>query len=121
MSEDMRGTEGDRRAAAQSAAGSGEVAVVGEAEPREILQMLSVRMEPQLIRQLRRVASEQGVRVSDLLRDAAEGIVARHDQATLILHVAPSPVRTPDIQPILTVSYFDGCEVHGSGVYSGVA
>ena len=45
-------------------------------EPRHLGQMISVRAEPQLAEALREVASRRGTTVSELLRDAAVGLVA---------------------------------------------
>ena len=42
-----------------------------EVPPSDLKQVLSLRMEPQLIRSLRRIASERGTTVSELLRAAA--------------------------------------------------
>ena len=46
-----------------------------EVPPSDLKQVLSLRMEPQLIRSLRRIASERGTTVSELLRAAAADIV----------------------------------------------
>ena len=74
---ERRETEIARREAARSAP-DGPVEALGEVPGRAIKQMLSLRMEPELIRQLRQVAKERGTSVSDLLRDAAAGLVASH-------------------------------------------
>ena len=70
-------SEKDRRDLAQTAAGE-PVDVVGELAPKELRQMLSLRVEPALARELRAVADERGITVSELLREAAARQVAEH-------------------------------------------
>lgn len=73
----MNGDEKERREAALAAMG-GEVLDARAVRPREVRQMLSVRMEPQLIADLREVAEARNEKVSDVLRDAAVRVVAEH-------------------------------------------
>ena len=46
-----------------------------EVERRSIKQMVSVRLEAQLLKELRLLATERGLSISDLLREAALGLV----------------------------------------------
>lgn len=45
-------------------------------EPRRVPQMVSVRLDPELVRTLREIAGERGVSLSDILREASERLVA---------------------------------------------
>jgi hypothetical protein len=59
-------------------AGAGALAVPGSGrplEPREIKQMLSVRLEPELISQLRDLATKRGQSISDVIREALVQLV----------------------------------------------
>jgi predicted DNA-binding ribbon-helix-helix protein len=69
MSEKMR------REAAESAAVDPD-ADAREVPGRVIKQMVSARLEAQLLKELRLLAEERGVSVSDLLREAAIKLVA---------------------------------------------
>ncbi len=56
--------------------------------------MLSLRMDPQLIRSLRRIASERGTTVSELLREAAADTVNDAPVPTVVTYRAlPQPAR----------------------------
>ena len=57
-----------------------------EVPPSDLKQVLSLRMEPQLIRSLRRIASERGTTVSELLRAAASGIVSDASVPTVVTY-----------------------------------
>lgn len=75
MSEDKRQSELARREAAQQEAGQVDVSPVGAVRPRKIRQVFSVRLEPELIRELREVAQQRGVSISDVVREAAVTLV----------------------------------------------
>ncbi|GAA4296777.1 ribbon-helix-helix domain-containing protein [Mycobacterium paraffinicum] len=71
-----REDEKRRREAAQ--AGDAEVEPGGhEVAPRSIKQMVSVRLEAHLLKELRQLAERQGASVSELLRQAAIDLVLR--------------------------------------------
>lgn len=70
-----RRSERKRRGEAQRLADGLVEEAVREVPPSDMKQMLSLRMDPQLIRGLRSIASERGTTVSELLRDAAADIV----------------------------------------------
>lgn len=90
MIENMTKSEFERREEALSSKG-GEVS----GEPREIVgrdlrQMLSVRIESDLIAELRLVANKRGLKVSDLLREAAARIVSEYE--TPVVQIRPTTV-----------------------------
>lgn len=70
MGNDPREDEKRRREAAQAATARVEPGGA-EVERRSIKQMVSVRLEAQLLKELRLLASERDMSVSDLLREAA--------------------------------------------------
>jgi hypothetical protein len=71
MSDTDRQRENELRKAAHAEAGEVVVPGSGRAvEPREIKQMLSVRLEPELIASLRQLATKRGQSTSDLVREA---------------------------------------------------
>jgi uncharacterized protein (DUF4415 family) len=74
MSNKHREDERRRREAAQASTAkveSGGYEVAG----RSIKQMVSVRLEAQLLKELRELAEQRSVSISDLLRQAAVGLV----------------------------------------------
>lgn len=75
-------SEAERRDAAQ--ANIAEVEDGREVPGRVLKQMVSVRLEAQLLKELRELASQRGVSVSDLLREAA---------ITLVENSHPAPAR----------------------------
>lgn len=97
MPNQHREDEKRRREAAQ--AHTAEVEPGGhEVAGRSIRQMVSVRLEAQLLKDLRELAETRGESVSDLLREAAVELVARSRRAPLRLHFrqfgTPPPVIT---------------------------
>lgn len=82
MAEGHREDEKQRREAAQASTAAVEPG--GSAVPgRAIKQMVSVRLEAQLLKGLRILAAERGVSISDLLREAAEDLVEESRPATV--------------------------------------
>ncbi len=111
MNEKQRLSEQTRREAAQAAAGSGVELGAREVPARSMKQMLSVRFEPELLHELRRLARDREVSVSDLLREAAMRLLeeARQQQVYLTVHQnAGSSI----IEPHVTVLYWDGHRTH---------
>lgn len=100
MNEDKRRTEHERREAALSGPTSDVELEARQVPAREIRQMLSVPMEPQLIRELRSVGLARGIAVSDLLREAAAALVERERRRTVRLQLVPSN-RIRRLQPFL--------------------
>lgn len=82
MTDSTQMSEQERRALAQASAGGDVEPGAREIPPTTIRQMLSVRIEPQLIRELRQVARARGVTVSDLLRQAASDLVEAQGRQT---------------------------------------
>lgn len=115
MSDKDREREKELRNAAQ--AETGEVVVPGSGrvvEPREIKQMLSVRLEPELIAALRRVATKRGQSTSDLVREALVRLIETESAQHVSfydLHAAwgPSVFTTA----ATNFSYWDGQSVRG--------
>ena len=53
-------------------------------EPRRLDQMVSARLDPELVATLREFASRHGMSLSDVLREAAVQILAREASANVI-------------------------------------
>src|SRR5215207_11728260 len=75
MSEERRESEIARRERAQAHAGEVVVGSGRRGKPRRMAQMISVRLDGELVGRLRTVAEQRGVTVSDLLREGAQLIV----------------------------------------------
>jgi len=54
--------------------------------PRKIPQMISLRLEPGVVAQLRDLAARRGVTVSDLLREGADHILSTSQAAATVSH-----------------------------------
>ncbi len=80
----MNKSEKERRQEAEENAESLVVEPIGEVPPSDMKQMLSLRMDSQLIGMLRNIAKERGVTVSELLREAALDIVSRSSVPTYV-------------------------------------
>jgi Ribbon-helix-helix protein, copG family len=50
--------------------------------------MLSLRLEPQLLQELREFAEQRGLTVSDVLRQAAVDLLGRASQAQFVVSIA---------------------------------
>lgn len=75
--EARRNDERARRSAAQQSRGT---VVPGSGQPlppRRLEQMVSVRLDPEVVAELRSLAEERGATVSDLLREAAAQFLQR--------------------------------------------
>ncbi len=77
MRDDRRRDERTRREAAQSHRGEVVPGSGRALEPRALPQMISVRLDADLVSDLREVAQERGTTVSDLLREGAAMVVVR--------------------------------------------
>ena len=75
MSRERRDNEITRREKAQAHAGEVIAGSGRRGVPRRMAQMVSVRLDGELVRQLRTIADQQGLTLSDLLREGAERIV----------------------------------------------
>ena len=75
MSEERRESEIARRERAQAHAGEVVLGSGRRGKPRRMAQMISVRLDGELVSRLRTVAEQRGVTVSDLLREGAQVIV----------------------------------------------
>ena len=94
MGKDQRQDEIRRREAAlaQTAQVHGGRAVA----PRSLNQMISLRLEPELLKSLRDMAEQSGVSVSDVLRQAAADLVARRRLATFTFSTTETSVEQPN-------------------------
>ncbi len=77
MSEERRKSEIARRERAQAHAGEVVSGSGKRGKPRRMAQMVSVRLDGELISMLRTIAEQRGVTVSDLLREGAEQVVQK--------------------------------------------
>lgn len=96
MGDRDRANETSRREAAQSAVVD-EEAEAQEVPGRVIKQMVSMRLEAQLLKDLRLLARERGESVSDLLREAAINLLAdaRPGAVRMTLQTVAKPQLTP--------------------------
>ena len=77
MSEERRDNEVARRERAQAHAGEVVSGSGKRGKPRRMGQMVSVRLDGELVSTLRAIAEQRGVTVSDLLREGAELVVQK--------------------------------------------
>jgi hypothetical protein len=75
MSEERRESEMVRRERAHAHKGEVVSGTGKRGKPRRMAQMVSVRLNGELVSGLRTIAEQQGVTVSDLLREGAELVV----------------------------------------------
>ena len=69
--------------------------------------MISVRIEPELVVGLREVASARGVKVSELLREAASNLVAEYQRQEFSFQIWTNQGK-PQIFPRISVTSGDG-------------
>src|SRR5215208_908095 len=81
MSEERRNSEIARRERAQAHAGEVVPGSGKRGKPRRMAQMVSVRLDGELVSMLRTIAEQQDVTVSDLLREGAEQVVQKTNAA----------------------------------------
>jgi hypothetical protein len=93
MDDEYRAAEQRSREAAQ--AGIAKVEGGQEVRSRELKQMLSLRLEPQLLRELREFAEQRGVSVSDVLRQAAVDLLTRASQAQIVVSITQAQTQQP--------------------------
>jgi hypothetical protein len=86
MDNDQAADERRRREAAL--AGTAEVLGGRAVRPRALSQIISLRLEPQLLRDLRRIAEQQDISVSDVLRQAAVDLIGRWRRGASIVFTA---------------------------------
>lgn len=113
MNEDKRRTEPERREAALNAPETDVDLEAWEVPSREIRQMLSVRIEPRVVRELRRIAQSRGVAVSDLLREAAARLIEEERRQHVRLSLVQSGQAQPP-KPSIQYRYWDGERGHGT-------
>lgn len=103
MIENMSKSEKERRAEALVALGGDIVSVPVEISGKEMKQMVSVRVDMDMLSALRSVANERGVKVSDLLREGAAKLL--QDSKTSTIDVRPWPISFGvRIDPIIRIS-----------------
>jgi predicted transcriptional regulator len=100
----MHMDEQQRREAALASLG-GDVIDAREIAPREVRQMISVRVEPRLVGDLREIAEARGAKVSDLLREAVTRFVAefRSQPIQVATWAMPEAIR---LEPMVAFSSF---------------
>jgi hypothetical protein len=106
-----------RRDAADAAFGSEVILNAQEVQGREIMQMLSVRMEPSLVAGLRAAAEDRNVKVSDLLREAATQIVDNYRRRVVQLSSLTFN-NVSAIAPNISLSYGSGSDAAHYGATS---
>lgn len=74
-------SERQRRERAQQHAGDVVAGSGRVIEPRRLDHMISVRLEPELVTRLRRMATENGMTLSDILRRAASLLIAEEERS----------------------------------------
>lgn len=104
MTDDQRRSERERREAALATASSCVEPGAREVPPARLKQMLSLRMEPELIRAIRTVAESREMSVSDLLREAAMDLVERHRRQPVQIEVEMEANSGTMIEPIFYAS-----------------
>ena len=82
VSEERRDNEVARREKAQAHAGEVVSGSGKRGKPRRMGQMVSVRLDGELVSTLRAIAEQRGATVSDLLREGAELVVQKTYAAT---------------------------------------
>jgi hypothetical protein len=97
MDNDQREDERRRREAALLA--TADVSGGAAVPPRALNQMVSLRLEPQLLHSLRTIADQEGVSVSDLLRQASADLVSRWQETRFRVsaQVTGSPSQTTTV------------------------
>jgi hypothetical protein len=113
----MTDTDRQRERALRDAAHAetGEVVVPdsGRAlEPREIKQMLSVRLEPELIAGLRRLAKERGQSTSDLVREALVRLIEVESVQQVCFYDLHTSIPSR-FAAAMNVLYWDGRSMQG--------
>ena len=89
MGNNRREDEIRRREAAQASTAKVEEGGY-EVAGRSIKQMVSVRLEAQLLKELRQVAEQQDVSISDLLRQAAVDLVEHWRTQSMVMTLRPA-------------------------------
>lgn len=103
MIENINKSEKVRRAEALAALGGDIVSVPVEVSGKEMKQMVSVRVDMDMLSALRNMANERGVKVSDLLREGAAKLL--QDSKTSTVDVRPWSVTFGvRIDPIIRTS-----------------
>jgi hypothetical protein len=116
--ETMSNTDRDREKELRNAAHAetGEVVVAGSGrsvEPREIKQMLSVRLEPELIAALRRLATNRGQSTSDLVREALVRLTEAESAQHVSFYGFQAAWTPSGFVAATNFSYWDGQSVRG--------
>jgi hypothetical protein len=91
MDSDYKADERRRREAAQAT--TAEVQGGQAVPPRSLKQMLSLRLEPELLRDLRLFADQHDLSVSDVLRQAAVEFLDRISRAPFVVTTMPTQTK----------------------------
>ena len=101
--ENMAKSERERREEALSSLGGEVEGAAREIQGRDLKQMLSVRMEADLIAELREMADKRGVKVSDLVREAVAKLVSEYELPTIQIR-SLTISQSASLKPIITMS-----------------
>lgn len=86
VSNEERAAEASRREQADSAGLGGELSAVA-IEPREMGSVLTVRLEPQLMKAVRAEASRRNVSVSDVVRVALRTLLEANEEPRVVISI----------------------------------
>lgn len=103
MINNMTKSERERRAEALSKLGGDVEGEPREVAGRDIKQMLSVRIEGGLVAELRQIAQSRGVKVSDLLREAAAKLASDYKTPTLQIR-SLTVTQSASLEPTITMN-----------------
>ncbi len=75
---------------------------------RQIKQMLSVRLDSEVVASLRELANERHVKVADLLRDAVGALLLHANRQPVQMRLTPVATLTAPLEASVRVSYWNG-------------
>lgn len=112
----MNMNEQERRELALASQG-GEVLSARAIQPKDVLQMVSVRMDSVLVAELREIADSKGAKISDLLREAAGRIVAEYRSQDLFIETKSWDTLEPlPITPTAKIVQWNGPRARGMNI-----
>jgi predicted transcriptional regulator len=97
MQDERWRSEQERRDLAQAHAGELVSETSSEVAAREMKQMISVRLEPELVSSLRELARKRGATMSEVLREAAQLLLASADTSYAYFEVTSQAFEAPSL------------------------